>query len=117
MSFSCCHLFSKENKQVKRAAKFLKTISEPNRLRILCMLINGELCVCELVENLDLPQNLVSHHLGVLKKSSLISDERRGQRVYYSLTKEGKDIEFLLKKLTKLRGMQALATSTRRKAG
>jgi len=100
MNFSCCHPLSKENKQVKRAAKLLKTISEPNRLRILCMLIEGTLCVCELVENLDLSQNLVSHHLGVLKKSGLINDERRGQRVYYSLTKEGKEIESLIKRLT-----------------
>ncbi len=100
MSFSCCHPLSKENKQVKKAAKLLKTISEASRLRIICMLTGGELCVCELVENLNSPQNLVSHHLGVLKKSGLINNKRKGQRVYYSLTKEGKNIEFLLKKLT-----------------
>lgn len=46
---------------------FLKTVSEENRLKILCFLKSGEKCVCEIEEFLHLPQNLVSHHLKKLK--------------------------------------------------
>ena len=42
---------------------FLKLLAEPNRLRILMLLARGEQCVCDIEAALDLPQNLVSHHL------------------------------------------------------
>jgi ArsR family transcriptional regulator len=46
---------------------FLKTVSEENRLKILCFLKSGEKCVYEIEQFLHLPQNLVSHHLKKLK--------------------------------------------------
>ncbi|MCT4616912.1 MAG: metalloregulator ArsR/SmtB family transcription factor [Candidatus Gracilibacteria bacterium] len=65
-------------------------LSEPNRIRIICMLGKSEedLCVCEIVDDLGLKQNLVSHHLGVLKKINLVSSEKKGKYIYYSLNKE-----------------------------
>jgi len=62
---------------------YLKVINEPNRLKILCLLKKHKMCVCGIEESLSLPQNLVSHHLGVLKDYGLLSSEREGQKIIY----------------------------------
>jgi len=64
---------------------FLKLIADSNRLRILALLVRGERCVCDIETPLDLPQNLTSHHLAVLKRAGLVRDRREGKWVYYSL--------------------------------
>lgn len=61
---------------------FLKVISEENRLKILCILRKQEKCVCEIWQFLDLPQNLISHHLKVLKDSGLIDSRKEGTKVF-----------------------------------
>jgi ArsR family transcriptional regulator len=57
-------------------ASLLKTLCEQNRMRILCFLMQGERGVCDLAGCLDLPQNLVSHHLGVLRELGLVTAQR-----------------------------------------
>jgi len=89
MNPRCC----KNNRLIKEAgqtAALLKVIAEENRLRILCILKNGEHCVCEIIDHLGLSQSLVSHHLKSLKDAGLIEDSKRGLWVYYSLTGKGK---------------------------
>jgi len=66
-------------------ADFLRTISEENRLKILCILKEKEKCVCEIWRELKIPQNLASHHLKVLRDSNLIKSRKEGLNVYYSL--------------------------------
>lgn len=66
---------------------FLKLIAEENRLKILCMLRDCERCVCEICRSLDLPQNLASHHLKLLKEYNVIESRKDGVRVYYSINK------------------------------
>lgn len=66
---------------------FLKAISEPTRLNILRQLKKNT-CVGDIWQCLDLPQNLVSHHLKVLKDAGLITSEKCGLKVMYCL-KEG----------------------------
>lgn len=66
---------------------FTKTIGDSTRLRILNHL-KKECCVGELWEKLGLPQNLVSHHLKVLRDAKLIIPEKRGLKVVYRLDKE-----------------------------
>ena len=69
-------------------SSFLKTLCEENRMRILCFLMQGERSVCDLAACLDLPQNLVSHHLGVLREMGLVTarrDEHDARWVYYSV--------------------------------
>ena len=65
----------------------LKLMGEPNRLRIFSLLTQGELCVCDIESAVELPQNLVSHHLGVLREAGFIRARRDGQWVYYSIDK------------------------------
>ena len=70
---------------------FLKVVAEPNRLRILALLNAGETCVCEMVDALGLPQNALSHHLGVLKRAGLLRERRDGRDarwIYYMIDRE-----------------------------
>lgn len=61
-------------------------LSDETRLRCLLLLQNeGELCVCEISQLLESIQPKVSRHLALMRNSGLVSDERRGQWVYYSL--------------------------------
>ena len=63
----------------------LKALAEPARWRIVEALADEDLCVCHLVEELDLPQPLVSHHLKALKAAGVVDSERFKQWVYYRL--------------------------------
>ena len=82
---SCCN---KDNKNIPLLADFLRIISEENRLKIICFLQSGEQCVCKIWQFLELPQNLISHHLKVLKDFNLIISRKEGLNVYYSLNKK-----------------------------
>ena len=83
----CCS--NKElTKEFADLAKFLRIIGEDNRLRILCLLKDGELCVCEIVKHLKLPQNLVSTHLKALKTLGLVESRQEWKNVYYDINKK-----------------------------
>lgn len=69
--------------------KLLKILADENRLRIIACLSSGEKCVCQLTEAIDVSQNLMSHHLKILRKNGLVKCDRRGRWVYYSLNVEG----------------------------
>ena len=73
---------------VARIQPLLKMMSEPNRLRIFSLLTEGERCVCDIEASMQLSQNLVSHHLGVLREAGFIRARRDGRWVYYSVNKE-----------------------------
>jgi len=75
------------NKELKPVAATLKTITEDNRLRIICLLLKNELCVCELTEALGLPHNLLLHHLKTLTARGLIKKRTAGKYSYYRLNK------------------------------
>ena len=65
---------------------FFKALADPNRLRILRILVNGERCVSDICATLkNLSQPSVSHHLGVLKQAGLVQDRRDGKEIYYSV--------------------------------
>jgi ArsR family transcriptional regulator, arsenate/arsenite/antimonite-responsive transcriptional repressor len=71
--------------------EILKFLSDKNRLQLLIALSRAETCVCDLYDELDLAQNLVSYHLGKLKKAGLIRSRREGTWIYYSIDPEGWD--------------------------
>ena len=66
-------------------AELLKLLADKTRLMILGMLKEKEMCVCDIVEVLDLTQPNVSQHLRKLKAGGLVKEDRRSQWVYYSL--------------------------------
>lgn len=94
-SYSCSS-FEKESRRVTSLSLLLKLVAEESRLKLLCILKQGEHCVCEMMTQVDLSQSLISHHLSDLKEAGLVIDEKRGLRVYYSLTEKGKRITTLL---------------------
>lgn len=67
------------------AAAMFAAFSDPNRLRLLALLRNGERCVCELVESLGIPQPRTSRHMARLRKAGLVTSRRQGYWTYYSL--------------------------------
>lgn len=62
-----------------------KALSDETRLRILKLLEEGELCVCDITAALDMVQPKVSFHLGTLKEAGLIKDRKQGKWIHYSL--------------------------------
>ena len=66
----------------------LKAMGHPVRLRILAMLRDGELCVCQMTALLDLATSTVSAHLADLKRAGLVSERKDGRWVFYRLTDE-----------------------------
>ncbi len=68
-----------------KLAEILKAAGEPTRLRLLNLLRQGDICVCDLQAVLGLPQPTISRHLAILRHAELVLDERDGTRVFYRL--------------------------------
>lgn len=91
-SYKCCQSNTKEFKYISKLSNLLKLLAEENRLKLLCLLKQGEHCVCEILEHFDMSQSLVSHHLIDLKEAGLVSDRKNGRQAFYSLTKKGQKV-------------------------
>jgi ArsR family transcriptional regulator, arsenate/arsenite/antimonite-responsive transcriptional repressor len=65
--------------------RMFRAFSDPTRLRILNLLLPGELCVCEIVGKLRIPQPTASRHLAYLKKAGLVEARRDGLWIHYKL--------------------------------
>jgi ArsR family transcriptional regulator, arsenate/arsenite/antimonite-responsive transcriptional repressor len=63
-----------------------QAIVDPTRVRIIAALRRGELCVCELVDALEINQSTLSGHLQVLRQTGLTTTRKEGRWIYYSLT-------------------------------
>jgi ArsR family transcriptional regulator len=72
------------NKAAKAHLQF-RALSDRTRLRILYLLLGGEMCVCDLVDIIGIPQPTASRHLAYLRKAGLVATEKRGLWTYYSL--------------------------------
>ena len=69
-------------------AEHLRVLAEPKRLLIFHLIMEGVQCNCELGEALDIPPNLISHHMRILRESGLVDSERDpfdARWVYYSV--------------------------------
>ncbi len=71
--------------QASRMSRGLKALSDVNRIRILEILVKGEHCVTDLVEQLGIDQPKVSHHLAILRSASIIRSRRDGRHINYSI--------------------------------
>ena len=67
-------------------AELYKVFGDHTRIRILCVLWEGEVCVCDIAELLGMTQSAISHQLRVLRGAKLIKSRRQGKTVYYSLS-------------------------------
>lgn len=70
---------------LRELADFYKVFGDATRIRILCVLLQAEVCVCDLAELLNMTQSAISHQLRVLKQMKLVKNRRDGKTVFYSL--------------------------------
>jgi DNA-binding transcriptional ArsR family regulator len=89
-----------EEVDLHKQAEVLKALSDPTRLKILYLLVDGERCVCEIILALEKPQSTISHHLNVLKNAGFIKWRKEGVWMHYRLLNP--DIITLIRNLTEL---------------
>jgi ArsR family transcriptional regulator len=73
---------------VRSPSKLFKALGDPNRLRIVALLSQAELCVCHIEAALELPQPTVSRHLAVLRNAGVVESERQGGWVFYRIARQ-----------------------------
>ncbi len=73
---------------MKQALKLMKLLSDPLRLRILMLLSEKELCVCQIMAITGASQPLVSRNLGLLREAGLLSTRREGKLLFYRLSED-----------------------------
>ncbi len=76
--------FPKEEKLL-RLAELFKVFGDGTRIRILYVLLEAEVCVCDMASLLNMTQSAISHQLRILKQAMLIKSRREGKTVFYSL--------------------------------
>lgn len=69
-------------------SNLFKALGDYTRIRILNALVNSELCVCDLVDILEMNQSAISHQLRVLRSSKIVKYRKEGRNVFYSLDDE-----------------------------
>jgi ArsR family transcriptional regulator len=99
---------------VQEVLTIFKALSDETRLRILKLLENGELCVCDIVAALDTIQPKVSFHLSALKEAGLITDRKQGKWVHYRMNDADMFRRFLLLSALERISAETVSEDTRR---
>lgn len=87
---------------MKEFLKLFKALSDSTRLRIMMLLMQRELCVCELMFILKMEQSRISHQLRILRDTDLVEDKRQGRWIVYGIPKDvRKNLTPLFKQLIK----------------
>ncbi|WP_316896662.1 metalloregulator ArsR/SmtB family transcription factor [Pseudodesulfovibrio indicus] len=81
---------------MEQLALRLKGLGDPTRLRVIRLLDHGELCVCDLMTALDMPQSTVSRHMSFLRNAGWVNSRRKGKWIYYSLAEPSDEIQSLV---------------------
>lgn len=87
----------------KKAAKIFKAFCDENRIRIIRLLQTGEKCGCNLLEDIQVSQPTLSHHMKILCDAEIVKSRKEGKWTHYSLSEEGM--------LQAIRYLQMLASS------
>lgn len=74
---------------VKRTAVIFKAFCDENRIGILQLLSDGEKCACKLLEEMNITQTTLSHHMKILCDSGIVKGCKEGKWMHYSISKEG----------------------------
>lgn len=73
----------------RKAALIFKAFCDENRIRILKMLTSGEKCACKMLEELNVTQPTLSHHMKTLLDSGIVNGRKEGKWMHYSISEEG----------------------------
>ena len=76
-------------KDYKSVARMFKALDDEKRLQILDMIRGGEKCACVILEDMQISQSTLSHHMRILCESGIVHGRKDGKWVYYSIDKEG----------------------------
>jgi len=71
---------------VRELIAIARALSDPTRIRVMAALRNGELCVCELVDALDISQSSLSSHLQICREVGVVTTRKESRWIYYSLS-------------------------------
>jgi ArsR family transcriptional regulator len=74
---------SESSARLRKVEKLFGAVGDATRMKVLLLLSQREMCVCELESALELPQPTVSHHLGVLEQADLVKRNKKGKFVFY----------------------------------
>lgn len=74
--------------QQEKSVKIFKALGHPIRLKIVKFLYDGPKCVCKLNENIEFSQANLSQHLKILKEAGILSSEKIGMNIHYSISSE-----------------------------
>ena len=74
-----------EETELYDLAELFKVFGDSTRIRILFVLFEAEVCVCDLASALNMTQSAISHQLRILKQNKLVKSSREGKSVFYSL--------------------------------
>ncbi len=74
-----------EENELYDLAELFKVFGDSTRIRILFVLFESEVCVCDLAEILHMTQSAISHQLRILKQNKLVKSRREGKSIFYSL--------------------------------
>ena len=77
-----------EKQKYTEKAEIFKVLSDANRLQIIDMLSCGEMCVCKILENFNITQPTLSHHLKVLADNGIVTSRKEANWMYYKLNDE-----------------------------
>ena len=77
-----------EETELYDLAELFKVFGDSTRIRILFVLFEAEVCVCDLAKALNMTQSAISHQLKILKQNKLVSSRRDGKSIFYSLADE-----------------------------
>jgi ArsR family transcriptional regulator, arsenate/arsenite/antimonite-responsive transcriptional repressor len=85
---------------MKEIIKAFKALSDPTRLRMFLLLLERDLCVCELTYVLEMSQSRISHQLRLLRDSNLVEDKREGKWIIYTIPQRVReDLEPFLRRI------------------
>jgi ArsR family transcriptional regulator len=96
MTINCCDTHdTEENRKIKESmpneetlsdlSEFFKMLGDSTRIKIICVLFHGEMCVGSIVELLEMSQSSISHQLRILKTHKIVKARKDGKQVFYTL--------------------------------
>jgi len=91
------NIFKKQG-QMEQKIDVFKALGDENRLRILCMLSERNLCVCEINAVLNVSMSTISSHLKILRNAGLVTSVKDGRWIIYSLNRKDSEITDIVKK-------------------
>lgn len=74
-----------DTKTAKKQSKFFKALADEKRIRIIKLLLNREMCICELMVCLDMTQPNLSHHIQLLENEDIVKRKKKGKWAYCSI--------------------------------